>query len=120
MSVADRGKAGPLGPPNSPGGPSVRPNLQGHARRQFWLITAGALAIFVALRSLPTGTNLSHMDFRVDPRAGNAIEFCDPLNPQFIPVVAARSPVTMSLSTPAPAVAGREIVATVILKTGSG
>jgi hypothetical protein len=120
MSASDQGRAGPLGPPQPTNGPAVRPFLQAKERRQFLLITAGALVIFVALRLLPTGTNLSHMDFRVDPRAGNAIEFCDPLNPQFIPVVAARSPVTMSLSTPAPAVAGREIVATVILKTGSG
>lgn len=89
-------------------------------RRQLVLITAAALAIFVALRALPTGTNLSHMDFRVDPRAGNAIEFCDPLNPQFIPVVAARSPVTMSLATAGPAAAGREVRAVVTLKTGSG
>jgi hypothetical protein len=120
MSASDRGRAGPLGPPQPGDGPAVRPYLQAKELRQFFLITAGALAIFIALRLLPTGTNLSHMDFRVDPRAGNAIEFCDPLNPQFIPVVAARSPVTMSLSTAAPAVAGREIAATVTLKTGSG
>jgi hypothetical protein len=58
----------------------------------------------MALRLLPTGTNLSHMDFRVDPRATNAIEFCDPLNPQFIPVVAVRSPVSMSIVTAEPPV----------------
>ena len=89
-------------------------------RRQFALITLGALAVFVALRLLPTGTNLSHMDFRVDPRGGNAIEFCDPLNPQFIPVVAARSPVTMALATVTPAVAGHEASVNVSLKTSSG
>ena len=81
-------------------------------RRQFAWITAGAIAVFVTLRLLPTGTNLSHMDFRVDPRAGNAIEFCDPLNPQFIPVVAAKSPVTMSVTLGAPS--------TVRLATASG
>ncbi len=81
-------------------------------RRQFAWITAGAIAVFVVLRLLPTGTNLSHMDFRVDPRAGNAIEFCDPLNPQFIPVVAAKSPVTMSVTLGAPS--------TVRLATASG
>lgn len=89
-------------------------------RRQFVLVTLGALALFVALRLLPTGTNLSHMDFRVDPRSGNAIEFCDPLNPQFIPVVAARSPVTMTITTNSPAMTGREARLTVTLKTGSG
>lgn len=89
-------------------------------RRQLLLITGGAIAIFLGLRWLPTGTNLSHMDFRVDPKATNAIEFCDPLNPQFIPVVAARSPVTMSLVTAEPAAVGREVRAVVTLKTGSG
>jgi hypothetical protein len=84
------------------------------------LITLGALAIFFGLRLLPTGTNLSHMDFRVDPKAGNVLEFCDPLNPQFIPVVAARSPVTMSIATGEPATSGREARAVVTLKTGSG
>lgn len=91
--------------------------------RQFALITAGAIALFVGLRWLPTGTNLSHMDFRVDPKAGNAIEFCDPLNPQFIPVVEARSPVTMSLRTEGArggGVVGQEVQAVVTLKTGSG
>ena len=39
-------------------------------------ITIAAVAIFFGLRFLPTGTNLSHMDFRVDPKAGNVIEFC--------------------------------------------
>ena len=38
------------------------------AWRQFAGITAGAMAVFIALRLLPTGTNLSHMDFRVDAR----------------------------------------------------
>ena len=86
--------------------------------RQFSLITLGALAVFAVFRLLPTGTNLSHMDFRVDPRATNAIEFCDPLNPQFIPVVASRSPVTLAVATSEPAVAGREVRAVFTLKTG--
>lgn len=89
-------------------------------RRQFLRITLVAVAIFLALRFLPTGTNLSHMDFRVDPKAGNAIEFCDPANPQFIPVIAARSPVTLALATGAPPIAGREVKAAVVLRTGSG
>jgi hypothetical protein len=57
------------------------------------------------------------MDFRVD--AKNSIEFCDPLNPQFIPVVAVVSPVVMTLSTP-DAKAGERVSATVALKTASG
>ena len=94
--------------------------LDSRQRRQFVWITVGALAVFIALRLLPTGTNLSHMDFRVDPRAGNTIEFCDPLNPQFIPVVAARSPVVMTLTTAQPATRGQAVRAVVTLKTASG
>ncbi len=88
--------------------------------RQLARITLGAVGIFFALRLLPTGTNLSHMDFRVDPKAGNAIEFCDPANPQFIPVVAAKSPVTMTLATATPPAAGGEVRVTITLKTSSG
>jgi hypothetical protein len=99
---------------------ATSPEIRSQQRRQLLLITLGAIAIFVGLRLLPTGTNLSHMDFRVDPKAGNVIEFCDPLNPQFIPVVAARSPVTMSVATDQPATAERDVRAVVTLKTGSG
>ena len=81
-------------------------------------ITAGALAVFVGMRFLPTGTNLNHMDFRVSGQ--NAIEFCDPSNPQFIPVVAARSPVAMTVQWEAPPVSGREGRGVVMLKTASG
>lgn len=88
-------------------------------RRVGW-ITLGALVVFAGLRLLPTGTNLSHMDFRVDARDANAIEFCDPLNPQFIPVVAARSPVTMTLRPGEPAAAGRDYAGVVVMRTGSG
>jgi hypothetical protein len=85
--------------------------------RQIGWITFAAIGVFAVLRWLPTGTNLSHMDFRVD--AKNPIEFCDPLNPQFIPVVTVASPVSMQLNAP-PAISGREVVATVQLHTGSG
>lgn len=86
-------------------------------RRQLGLITLAALAIFVFLRWLPTGSNLSHMDFRVD--AANSIEFCDPSNPQFIPVVAVASPVSLTVSAPA-ARAGEPVRATVMLRTANG
>ena len=82
------------------------------------LITAAAAALFVIVRELPTGTNLSHMDFRV--QGGNVIEFCDPANPQFLPVVAVRSPVTLTLAPEAPPEAGREVRATLVLTTFSG
>jgi len=59
------------------------------------------------------------MDFRVE--GGNVIEMCDPANPQFIPVVTVRSPVAMTLvNSTAPAVAGKEVRATLALKTASG
>ncbi len=81
-------------------------------------ITGVALALFVVVRLLPTGTNLSHMDFRV--QGGNSIEFCDPANPQFLPVVAVRSPVTLTVTTAAPPQAGAEVRATLVLTTYSG
>lgn len=86
--------------------------------RQIALITAAAITLFVIVRRLPTGTNLSHMDFRVE--GGNVIQFCDPGNPQFIPVVAVKSPVMTNLTgdmSPAP---GRAINFTLILRTTSG
>lgn len=64
-------------------------------RQALW-ITAGALALYGVFRVLPTGTNLHHMDFRVE--GSGALEMCDPSQPQFIPVVAARSPVTVTLT----------------------
>lgn len=45
-------------------------------RTQVAWITAGALAVFVGMRFLPTGTNLNHMDFRVSGQ--NAIDFAIP------------------------------------------
>ena len=60
-------------------------------------ITITAILLYAGFRLLPTGTNLNHMDFRVE--GGSSIEFCDPSNPQFIPVVAVRSPVTMKRGT---------------------
>lgn len=82
-------------------------------------ITGAALALYVAFRLLPTGTNLHHMDFQVS--GANALEMCDPANPQFIPVVAARSPVRMELKANAGApAAGRETRWTLTLATTGG
>jgi hypothetical protein len=90
-----------------------------HAQwRAVAVITAAAAALFVTVRLLPTGTNLSHMDFRV--QGGNVIEFCDPANPQFLPVVAVRSPVTLAVLAPGPARAGEDVHATLRLTTFSG
>jgi hypothetical protein len=81
------------------------------------IITMAALGIFAFLRWLPTGTGLSHMDFRVE--AKNSIEFCDPLNPQFIPVVAVASPVSLSVRSSS-ARTGEPVDAFVSLKTSNG
>ena len=109
--------AGPVPAAAGPGEPL--PTVP-FAWRQFAVITIAAVAIFLGLRLLPTGTNLNHMDFRVDAKGGQALEFCDPSNPQFIPVVAVRSPVDMALATEAPAVAGQRVRAVVTLRTASG
>jgi hypothetical protein len=82
------------------------------------ILTVAAATLFVVIRELPTGTNLSHMDFRV--QGGNVIEFCDPANPQFLPVVAVRSPVTLTVTTAVPPQAGAEVRATLVLTTFSG
>ena len=86
--------------------------------RRIAVITASALALFAVVRELPTGTNLSHMDFRV--QGANVIEFCDPANPQFLPVVAVRSPVSLEVTSAAPPQAGTDVAATLVLTTFSG
>lgn len=86
--------------------------------RQVALITAVALALYVVVRLLPTGSNLNHMDFRTEGKG--AIEFCDPANPQFIPVVAVRSPVVTTLQTDREPAPGQPVNFTLTLRTASG
>ena len=87
-------------------------------RRQAAWITLGAVGCYLALRALPTGTNLHPVDFSVTGKG--ALELCDPANPQFIPVVAARSPVTLTLVAAGPVVTGHETRYTLTLATSSG
>lgn len=87
-------------------------------RRSIGLITAGALALYLAVRLLPTGTNLNHMDFRVTEKG--AIEFCDPANPQFIPVVAVKSPVSLTLRAGQPPALNQPARFTLAMATASG
>lgn len=86
--------------------------------RQVILITAVALALYVGIRLLPAGSNVNHMDFRLEGKG--AIEFCDPANPQFIPVVSARSPVVMTLKPDRPPARGEPVEFTLTLRTASG
>lgn len=86
--------------------------------RQIVLITAVAVALFVVIRLLPVGSNVNHMDFRLEGKG--AIEFCDPANPQFIPVVAARSPVVMTLKSERPPARNEPVEFTLMLRTASG
>lgn len=86
--------------------------------RQIILITAAAVALYVGVRLLPVGSNVNHMDFRLEGKG--AIEFCDPANPQFIPVVSARSPVVMKLKSDRPPARGEPVEFTLTLSTASG
>ncbi len=86
--------------------------------RQVALITAVALALYLVVRLLPIGSSLNHMDFRTEGK--DAIEFCDPANPQFIPVVSVRSPVVTFLQAEREPVRGQPAAFTLTLRTASG
>jgi hypothetical protein len=69
------------------------------AARQRWQIagiTAGALLIWLGLRSLGGPPSLSPMDFVVG--GSDALQFCDPNHPRFLPVVARSLPVTLKVA----------------------
>lgn len=87
-------------------------------KRSIGIITAVAVVLYLGVRLLPTGSNVNHMDFRVEGKG--ALEFCDPANPQFIPVVAARSPVVMSLESESAPSQHQPTEFTVTLRTASG
>ncbi|MCF7688583.1 MAG: hypothetical protein K9M98_01500 [Cephaloticoccus sp.] len=89
--------------------------------RPWWRIlriTVLSVGLYALFRVLPTGTNLSHMDFRVEGE--NVIQMCDPANPQFLPVVNVSSPVNLQLTPLAPLVAGQEVEVKLTLKTHAG
>lgn len=86
--------------------------------RQTTLITVVAVALFVFVRQLPVGSDLNHMDFRVSEKG--AIEFCDPSSPQFIPVVAVKSPVSLGLRAVGPWQPGLANTVTLTLRTAGG
>ena len=92
--------------------------MDARTKRQVAIITAVALALYVGVRLLPTGSNLNHMDFRMEGKG--TLEFCDPANPQFIPVVAVRSPVVMALRSDRPPARDEAVGFTLTLRTASG
>jgi len=86
--------------------------------RQIILITASALLLYLGVRLLPTGTNLNHMDFRVEGKG--SLEFCDPANPQFIPVVQVRSPIVLTLKGDREPARNQPVNFTLVMRTASG
>jgi len=98
--------------------PSSASPLSRRQLRGTFLITLVALALYLFMRWLPIGSNLNHMDFRVEEKG--AIEFCDPNSPQFIPVISAKSPVTMTLRSDTPPTRGRPVDFTLTMRTASG
>ena len=99
-------------------GNSVASTLSRGQKRSIGIITASALVLYVVVRLLPTGSNVNHMDFRMEGKG--VLEFCDPANPQFIPVVAVRSPVVMTLESKQPPAKDEPIEFTLTLRTASG
>ncbi len=94
------------------------PKLAQARKRQVILLTVAALALYVAVRLLPAGSNVNHMDFRMEGKG--VLEFCDPANPQFIPVVAVRSPIVMTLESEHAPAKDEPVEMTLTLRTASG
>lgn len=97
---------------------TTQPTLTRTQLRSALLITLAALAFYAFMRWLPVGSDLSHMDFRVEEKG--AIEFCDPNSPQFIPVIAAKSPIEMTLRSDESPARGRPLNFTLTMRTASG
>jgi hypothetical protein len=115
MSSADHGKERPLRPWDEPKEP---PSGDSRRRRQIILITVAAVVLYVVVRFLPTGSNLNHMDFRMTGKG--VLDFCDPANPQFIPVVQVRSPVVLTLKADRDPALNQPINFTLTMRTASG
>lgn len=97
--------------------PEAPAPLTARQKRQAWLMTMGAVVVFALFRWMPTGTNLSHGDFRLE--GDNVLEFCDPAAPQFLPVTTARSPVSLEV-TPQTVAPGEMTEFTFRLATSTG
>lgn len=100
--------------------PAFRIPLTARQKRQLALATLVAIALFVLARKLPTGANLSHLDFRPPGNGASALQFCDPSNPSFLPVATVPSPVTLTLLGDRAPEQNHPVNFTFILRTASG
>lgn len=98
--------------------PVVPPTPGPNVRRQIAIITAVALALYIGVRFMPTTSNLNHMDFRMTGKG--VLDFCDPANPQFIPVVQVRSPVVVGLKADRAIALNQPVTFTLSLHTANG
>jgi hypothetical protein len=96
--------------------PPASARLDGGRLRQIAVLTLGAVLLYWGSRYIPTGSNLHPNDFATG--GPSMIELCDPANPQFIPVVAVRSPISTRLA-PATAGEGEATAFTLTLRTAS-
>lgn len=101
---------------------SLQPAFGPAQVRQVLICTGVAVLLYWAAQFIPTGTALHTTDFQVAGAPGERVlEFCDPSNPQFLPVVAVRSPVSLTLAPRArPLVVGEPAKLTVRLATAAG
>lgn len=89
------------------------------AWRQTAIISATAIAAFVALRWLPlAGGSLHYSDFGAGQRG--FLEFCEPGSPQFAPVDRVRSPIALELNLAAPLTVGAVAQVSARLTTANG
>jgi hypothetical protein len=86
--------------------------------RQIGLLTLGAAGLFVGLRFFQGRPELTHMDFVAG--GPGSLEFCDPANPRFLPVVERSSPVLLTVRTEAPPLTGGPVAAVITLQTSTG
>jgi len=82
-----------------------------------WL-TLAAGAVLAVVHLFPGRSGLVPADFTAG--GPDALEFCDPTNPRFLPVVARASPVLLELAAAKPAREGEEVRVTLALQTASG
>lgn len=86
--------------------------------RQVGMLTAVAGVLLAGVALFRSRPDFTHMDFVAG--GPGSLEFCDPANPRFLPVVARSSPVVAELRTSAPAVAGGPVAAVLVLRTNTG